>query len=258
VLLTGATGGIGHAIARALHARGAELTLTGRRAETLEELRTELGERAEVVAADLSEAGAAERLAEQAGAIDVLVANAALPAAGRLDSFTAEEIDRALDVNLRAPVQLARALLPGMLARGAGHIVLISSLVGKVAYPANSVYCATKFGLRGLGLALHEELRRVGVGVTTISPGFIREAGMFAQSGAELPRGFGTSSPSEVAEAVIEGIEKNRAEIDVAPLVVRSSVKIFTAAPSVGAAISRAFGGGRIAASVAEGQRQKR
>jgi short-subunit dehydrogenase len=258
VLLTGATGGIGRAIAHALRYRGAELVLTGRKAEALEELRGELGGRGEIVAADLSEEGAPERLAEEAGAIDVLVANAGLPAAGRLDSFTSEQIDRALDVNLRAPLRLTHALLPAMLARRSGHIVLVSSLVGKIAYPANSVYCATKFGLRGFGLALHEELREAGVGVTTIFPGFVREAGMFVASGAKLPRGLGTSSPQEVAKAVIDGIEHNSAEIDVAPLAVRSGAKIFTAAPSIGAAISRVLGGSRIAASVAEGQRDRR
>jgi short-subunit dehydrogenase len=258
VLLTGATGGIGRAIARALHDRGAQLVLTGRNSEALEELRGELSGRGEIVAADLSESGAPERLAQEAGVIDVLVANAGLPAAGTLDSFTSEQIDRALDVNLRAPLQLTRALLPAMLARRSGHIVLISSLVGKMAYPANSVYCATKFGLRGFGLALHEELREAGVGMTTIFPGFVREAGMFVASGAKLPRGLGTSSPQEVAKAVIDGIERNSAEIDVAPLAVRSGARIFTAAPSVGAAISRALGGGRIAASVAEGQRDRR
>jgi uncharacterized protein len=257
VLLTGATGGIGRAIAGALRGRGAELVISGRRAEALDELRTALGGGGEALAADLSEPGAAERLAQQAGDVDVLVANAGLPAAGRLDEFVAGEIDRALQVNLRAPLQLARALVPAMLARGSGHVVLISSLVGKVAYPANSVYCATKFGLRGFGRALHEELRGSGVGVTTIFPGFVREAGMFVASGAKLPMGMGTSSPQDVANAVVQGIERGNAEIDVAPLAVRSGVRVFTAAPSFGAAVSRVLGGSRIAASVAQGHREK-
>jgi short-subunit dehydrogenase len=258
VLLTGATGGIGHAIARALHARGAELTLTGRRPEVLEELRADLGERVEVVPADLSSREDVERLWESVGAVNVLVANAGLPGTGRLDSFSGEEIDRAIDVNLRAPVQLARAVLPAMLEQGEGHIVLVSSLSGKIASPRSSVYCATKFGLRGFGFALHEELQGTGVGLTTVFPGFIREAGMFAESGATLPRGMGTSSPQDVARAVIEGIEKNRREIDVAPLPMRSGVWLFSAVPSLGAALSRTLGGGRIAASVAEGQQDKR
>jgi short-subunit dehydrogenase len=258
VLLTGATGGIGHAIARALHERGATLTLTGRRPEVLEGLRTELGERAEIVAADLADPDTVATLTQRAGTVDVLVANAGLPGTGKLESFSPEQLDRALDVNLRAPMQLTRTLLPTMLERGAGHIVLVSSLVGKIASTRSSVYCATKFGLRGFGLSLHEELRDTGVGVTVVYPGFIREAGMFVDSGAKLPRGIGTSSPQDVAQAVIEGIEKNSAEIDVAPFTMRFGARIFTAAPSLGAVVSRAFGGARIAAAVAEGQREKR
>jgi short-subunit dehydrogenase len=257
-LLTGATGGIGGAIARALHARGAEVLATGRRDELLDSLKADLGERVEVIAADLADGAELSRLARQARPVDVLVANAALPGTGRLESFSSEQIERVLDVNLRAPIQLARELLPDMLERRSGHIVLISSLSGKIATPSTSVYCATKFGLRGFGFALHQELAGTGVGVTTIFPGFIREAGMFVESGAKLPPGIGTSAPQEVAEAVIEGIERNRAEIDVAPLPMRSGAKIFTAAPSIGAAISRRLGGSRVAASVAQGQREKR
>ena len=127
--MTGATGGIGGAIARALHARGAQLVLTGRREERLAALGTSLGEgRIELVALDLAERDGPARLAEASGAVDVLVANAAVPASGRVEDFTPDAIDRALDVNLRAPMQLTRALLPGMLERGRGHIVLVSSL----------------------------------------------------------------------------------------------------------------------------------
>src|ERR1700743_3481212 len=105
VLLTGASGGIGHAIARALSERGGELVLTGRRVEVLEPLAAELNAR--VIAAALAERSALERLLADAGEVDILVANAALPGVGALDSFTVEEIDRALDVNLRAPIMLA-------------------------------------------------------------------------------------------------------------------------------------------------------
>jgi short-subunit dehydrogenase len=258
VLLTGATGGIGHAIARALHARGATVVLTGRRADVLEELRDQLGGRAEILPADLASAADVTSLAERAAPLHALVANAALPGTGKLESFAPEEIDRAIDVNLRSPMQLARALLPSMLERGFGHIVLISSISGKVATARSSVYCATKFGLRGFGLALHDELHGTGVGVTTVFPGFIREAGMFVDSGAKLPKGIGTSSPQDVADAVIEGIDKNKVEINVAPIAMRTGARIFVTAPSVGFAISRALGGGKIAAKVAKGQREKR
>jgi short-subunit dehydrogenase len=257
VLVTGATGGIGRAIARALHARGATLILTGRREDVLGELSTELAGRVEVVAADLASPEDVRALGDRSN-IDVLVANAGLPAAGRLASFDAEEIDRALDVNLRAPIQLTLQVLPGMVERGSGHLVYISSLAGKVASAGSSVYSATKFGLRGFAYSLREELRGTGVGVTSVFPGFIRDAGMFADSGASLPRGVGTRTPEDVALAVIEGIERNRAEIDVAPLSLSSGAKIFGVAPGTMSAITRALGASELSATLEERQRAKR
>jgi short-subunit dehydrogenase len=258
VLLTGATGGIGNAIARTLHGTGAQLVLTGRRARELERLEVELGERVEVIVADLARSEGVTRLAGECGHVDVLVANAGLAGTGRLDSFDPKEVDRILSVNLRAPMQLARALVPQMLERGAGHIVLMSSIAGKMPAPHSSVYCATKFGLRGFGYSLNIELRGTGVGVTTVFPGFVREAGLFIDSGAKLPPGVGTSSPQEVADAVVSGIEKDRVEIDVAPIAVRSSAKFFGAAPSIVVGLGRRLGGERMAEQVAAGQHYKR
>lgn len=258
VLLTGATGGIGQAIAKALDAEGARVLLSGRRTEQLEELRGQLGEGAASLPADLTERRAAADLAERAGPVDVLVANAALPASGRFDGFTPEEIDRALDVNLRAPVQLTRALLPGMLERGRGHLVFVSSLSGKVASIGSSVYSATKFGLRGFAAGLREDLHLSGVGVTVVYPGFVSEAGMFAESGARLPRGVGTVTPEQVAEAVAKGVERDRAEIDVAPLGLRAGTLFGSLAPVTAARVQRRLGSDRIAREMAEGQRPKR
>jgi short-subunit dehydrogenase len=258
ILVTGATGGLGNAIARTLHARGAELVLSGRRADVLEHLKSELGERVTTVEADLASEGDVARLAAEAGSVDVLVANAGLGGTGRLAVFDAEEIDEVLDVNLRAPLQLARALVPGMVERGAGHVVLISSIAGKMPAPASSIYSATKFGLRGFGYSLNVELTGTGVGVTTVFPGFVRDVGLFADSGAKLPPGVGTSSSQEVADAVVRGIEDGKAEIDVAPIAVRSSAKLFGVAPSVVVAVGRRLGGARFAASFAEKQRRSR
>jgi short-subunit dehydrogenase len=258
VLLTGATGGIGAAIARTLHGRGAHLILSGRKADVLERLQDELGERVEVITADLTQGGEVMRLAAEADPVDVLVANAALPGTGRLDSFSHEEIDHVLNTNLRAPMHLARALVPPMLERGAGHVVLVSSFSGKIPAPESSVYCATKFGLRGFGYSLNVELRGSGVGVTTVYPGFIREAGMFADSGVKLPPGIGTSSPQDVADGVLEGIVKDKAEVDVAPLTMRSTAKLFGAVPSVVVSVGRRLGGEKLAAAVAERQADKR
>ena len=181
VLLTGATGGIGQAIARAVAARGGQLILTGRRVEALDALAAELGARA--LAVDLSDRVQVERLIDDAGAVDLLIANAALPGSGRIETFSIEELDRALEVNLRAPIVLARALLPGMLARRNGHLLFMSSLSGKSATTGSAVYSATKFGLRGFAAGLRADLHASGVGVSTVFPGFIRDAGMFANSG---------------------------------------------------------------------------
>jgi short-subunit dehydrogenase len=265
VLVTGATGGIGQAIARAFASRGASLILTGRRTEVLEPLASEL--RGRSVACDLSERGDVDRLCREAAAAepDVFVANAALPASGLVTELTQEEIDRMLEVNLRAPVALARALAPGMIERGRGHMVFVSSLSGKAASPASSIYSATKFGLRGFALGLREDLRPHHVGVSTVLPGFISEAGMFAdaQRGAaeghiKLPPGVSTRTPGQVAAGVIRAIERNRAELDVAPALVRLGATFAGAAPQLAAAASRLMGSSRIAGEVAEGQRDKR
>jgi short-subunit dehydrogenase len=256
VLLTGATGGIGHAIARALGAKGASLVLTGRRTDVLESLAAEL--RARSLAVDLSDHGELLELVEQAGELDILVANAGLPASGLLESFTIEEIDRALDVNLRAPIVLARELAPGMLARGRGHLVFMSSLAGKAASPRSSLYNATKFGVRGFALGLRAELRPRGVGVSVVFPTFIRDAGMFAASGVKLPPGVGTRTPEDVASAVVNAIERDRAEVDVAPLTLRAGAALAGLAPGTAEAVTRRLGDDRISEAVAEGQRGMR
>jgi short-subunit dehydrogenase len=256
VLLTGATGGIGQAIARALAARGARLVLTGRRAEVLEPLVAEVGGRA--VACDLASADEVSRLLGECSNADVLVANAALPATGVLESFSVEEIDRALDVNLRAPIVLARALSKGMVARSHGHLVFVSSLSGKAASARGSIYSATKFGLRGFALGLREDLRDTGVGVSTVFPGFISDAGMFHESGAKLPGYVAMKTPEDVAAAVVRAIERNRAEIDVAPLPLRLGTAVASLLPELSGRVQRRLGSLEIAESMAEGQRDKR
>jgi short-subunit dehydrogenase len=256
VLVTGATGGIGHAIVRAFAARGARLLLSGRRADVLEPLTNEVSGRA--IPCDLSKRAEVDRLIAEAGDVDVLIANAALPASGLLTDLTQDEIDRMVDVNLRAPIALARALAPAMVQRRRGHMVFISSLSGKAASPASSLYSATKFGLRGFALGLREDLRPHGVGVSVVAPGFIHDAGMFADTRVELPLGVGTRSPEDVAVGVIRAIERNRAEVTIAPAPLRLATNFASIAPQLAAGASRALGSERIAHELARNQREKR
>jgi uncharacterized protein len=256
VLLTGASGGIGAATARALAARGATVIASGRRTGELEALAAELGGRA--VAADLAEAGGPERLLAEAGDVDVLVANAGLPASGELTSFSADEIDRALTVNLRAPIMLARLLAPAMIERGTGHLVFVSSLSGKAAGPHSSLYSATKFGLRGFSLGLRQDLAEHGVGVSCVFPGFVRDAGMFAESGARLPPGVGTITCDAVAAGIVRAIERDRGEVDVAPLGLKAGARLSGLAPELAANVQGKLGSFKVAKAIGAGQRDKR
>ena len=240
--------------AAALAERGAKLVLSARKAEALEALAAELpGEGHRVLPADLAEPGAAEKLAAEAGDVDILVANAGLPGAGLLTDFTPEQVTRALRVNLEAPMLMARALYPAMLERGSGHLVFISSLSGKAASPRTSIYNATKFGLRGFALGLRADLGPKGIGVSLVSPGFIREAGMFADSGAKPPPGMGTARPEQVGDAVVRAIERDKVEVVVAPLPLRVMSHFALATPAISVRAQSGAAGQKAAKAVADG-----
>lgn len=248
-LLTGATGGLGRAIAAALAERGATLVLSARKPEALEALAAELqGQGHRRLPADLAQPGEAERLAAEAGEVDVLVANAGMSGTGLMADLSPEEIRRALRVNLEAPMLMAQVLAPAMAGRGVGHLLFIASLAGKAANPRSSVYNATKFGLRGFALGLRVDLARSGVGVSVVSPGFVREAGMFARSGAR-DAGLGTTTPGRVAAAVVRAIERDLAEVAVAPLRQRALAHFGMAAPRIAARVQS----GAIAKRTTEG-----
>jgi short-subunit dehydrogenase len=258
-LLTGATGGLGRAMAAALAGRGAKLILSGRKAEALEALAAELpGEGHSTIPSDLAADGAAEKLAAAAGPVDILVANAGLPGTGRLPDYSPEQLTGTLRVNLEAPILLARALEPAMLERGSGHMVFISSLSGKSATPLSSIYNATKFGLRGFALGLRADLDPLGIGVSIVSPGTIREAGMYSDSGAPPLPGLGTGTPKQVADAVVKAIEKNKVEITVAPPQQRALAHFALASPGIAVKIASGDQGQKAAATVAKGQSDKR
>jgi short-subunit dehydrogenase len=209
------------------------------------------------VAADLADRAQLEALLHDAGDIDILVTNAAVPASGDLQDWTQDQIDRALEVNLASPIAMTRALLPRFRERGSGHFVYVSSLQGKVATRDASLYCATKFGLRGFAGGLRCDLYRSGIGCSVVFPGFVRDAGMFADTGAKPPFGVSTVSPDQVARAVVRVIKTDRAELDVAPFPLRAGAFIGSLAPRLSAVVQARFGTG-LSAALVEAQKTKR
>lgn len=176
-LVTGATGGLGNAIARALHAQGASVALSGTRAEALEALAAELGERAHIVPANLADQASVEALVPAAeaalGGLDILVNNAGITRDNLSMRMKDEEWDQVVSVNLTAAFRLSRAALKGMMRRRAGRIVNIGSVVGTTGNPGQANYAAAKAGLVGLTKALAAEVASRNVTVNCVSPGFI-------------------------------------------------------------------------------------
>jgi short-subunit dehydrogenase len=257
VLLTGASTGLGPHIARRLHRAGAKFVLSARNEEALEKLAKEIGE-SRVIVADLSRAGEPERLAQEAGEVDVLVSNAGVPISGRLAELAVDEIDRAIAVNLRAGIVLAHALAPAMVKRKQGHIVFMSSVAGKVPAAGASVYNATKFGIRGFGLAMREELWGTGVGVSVVCPTFVSEAGMWAETGLKAHPIAGEVSPTQVADAVWSAIVRNRGDVDVVPIQLKASLKMMAVAPGLFATVARSMGATQPNDELGERQKHKR
>lgn len=179
-LVTGASGGIGGAIARALHAQGASVALSGTRAEALEAVAAELGDRAFVTPANLGDPESVEALvgaAETAlGQIDVLVNNAGLTRDGLAMRMKDEDWQQVLDVNLTAAFRLSRGVLRGMMKRRNGRIIGITSIVGVTGNPGQANYAASKAGMIGLSKALAQEVASRGITVNCIAPGFITSA----------------------------------------------------------------------------------
>jgi short-subunit dehydrogenase len=254
VLLTGATGGLGRGIARALDQSGAHLILSGRKQEALEALAAELSS-ADALAADLAKRDEVDALPGRAGVVDILVHNAGLPGSGRLESFSPEEIDRALDVNLRSGIVLAHALLPAMLERRRGQLVFVSSIGGKVPTVRASIYAATKYGLRGFAAALRDDLRGTGVHVGAVFPGVISGVGM--QEGVQLPRYAPKRTAADVGAAVVKLIEQDRPELDVADPIQKAGVVLTALAPRAAARARRLFPVEEIADQAVEAHRHR-
>jgi short-subunit dehydrogenase len=213
-------------------------------------------EHAEVLQCDLADREQLEDLLGRVESADILVANAALPATGLLNDFTTKELDRALDVNLRAPMLLAKRLAPRMAARGGGHLVFISSMGAKVPASRLSIYATTKYGLRGFAACLRQELGPTGVGVSAVFPGSVEDVGMWAESGSGGK--VATVSSAAVADGVVRAIRANRAEVDVAPWTLRIAAALAHHLPETFARLAQRAGADQQTAALAAGLRHKR
>ena len=176
-LITGASGGIGGAIARTLHKQGATVTLSGTRADALAQLKDSLGERAHVVAARMDEAADIDRLAKEAeasmGKIDILVNNAGITRDNISMRMKDEEWEKVLHVNLTGTFRLTRAVMRGMMRRRVGRVINITSIVGVTGNPGQANYAAAKAGLIGMSKSLAQELASRSITVNCVAPGFI-------------------------------------------------------------------------------------
>ncbi len=212
-LVTGASGGLGGAIARALHAQGATVALSGTKRDVLESLAVDLGGRAHACPANLRDAGAADALiaaAEAAcGPLHILVNNAGLTRDMLAMRLKDDDWDTVLDVDLSAPFRLARAALRGMLKRRAGRIIGIGSIVGATGNAGQANYAAAKAGLVGMSKALAQEVGSRGITVNVVAPGFIQTAMTDALSADQKARLTGAiplgrmGQPDDVAAAVV-------------------------------------------------------
>lgn len=214
-VVTGATGGIGAATARALHAAGARCVLAGRKADVLAALAAELD--AAAVAGDLTDPADVTLLLDTAssayGRIDILVSNAGVGRAAPLTTLTADDVDGLLQINLRAPIELVRRALPGMVERRSGHIVLVSSIAGLVGVRDETVYAAAKAGLIGFADSLADELHGTGVGVTVVAPGVV-ETEFFARRGRPYDRARPRPMPpTVVADAIVRAIRTDQFQV---------------------------------------------
>ena len=222
-LVTGATGGIGKVIVRRLADRGVNVVVTGRRADVLAESVHDAraaGVDAAAVAADLADPTQVEPLLERAeaalGPIDILVNNAGIEHISPFVELTADDLATMVHVNLTAPMVLTRAVLGGMLARGRGHVVFVSSMAGKVGLAYGEPYAATKGGLILLTQSLRAEFAGEPVGFSAVCPGFVTGDGMFERirsTGVDTNRLLGSTTTDKVAKAVVTAIERDRVEV---------------------------------------------
>lgn len=237
ILLTGSSQGIGEACAAELSARGARVVLHGRSADVLGTVAADLG--AKVVAADFTDDRAPTALARAArdiyGRVDAVVHCAGVGWYGSTAAMPQTKVEELLQVNLRAPIRLTRALLPDMVARSSGHIAFVASIAGLTGVVGEAVYSATKAGLITFADSLRMELHNTGVGVSVISPGAVRTE-FFAHRGTPYERRIPRPMSAErVASAIVHGLERGTGDsvlprwLAIAPAIRAISPRVFEA-----------------------------
>jgi short-subunit dehydrogenase len=266
-IVTGASRGIGVHIARALAKEGVNLVLAARSAAELETVRVEttgLGVRAASIPCDVVDPDARSELVERAeaeiGPIDIVINNAGVETVGQFHTMAAKELVRVLDVNLIAPVLLTRALLPGMIERGRGHVVNISSGAGKVGVAYAASYSASKHALVGLTHSLRAEYHGSPVGFSVVCPAFVSDTGMYdrwERAGAKAPWFVGRSTPQKVAKVVVSCIRRDRAEVLVNFPPLRPLVALVNAVPAIEPTLMGLFGYTRLFERAAEIERRR-
>src|SRR5580692_11828406 len=249
-LVTGASAGIGLAVARRLARAGANLVLAARRPEPLELAAASLresGVKTIAVPTDVARLDALEALVDRAirefGAIDVLVNNAGVEAFHRYEELPLDRIAETIAVNLTSALLLTRLVIPHMLAAGRGHVVNMASTAGKFGIPYGAAYGTTKAGLINFTHALRAEYRGRGISASAICPGFTEQGGIYdrmrEQSGRGAPFIIGSTTVDRVAEAVIRAIEHDRAELIVNWPPVRPMTAFAALFPTLGGALIR-------------------
>jgi short-subunit dehydrogenase len=249
VLLTGGSRGIGPILAEALAKNGANIALTARSESALHNVAQHLnkfGTRIFVIPVDLRQPSEHKKLITEVvrefGKIDILINNAGLETEGAYAELSWASIQENINVNLTAPMALTHLVLPEMLQRKSGHIINIASIAAKSGAPNAATYSGTKAGLAEWTRALRLELAGTGVHFSTIFPGYIRDVGMFAKFGVKPPWIVGSCSPSQVANAVINAIQKRSIEKIINSHPLRYSFMLNELSPKFGDWIMRISG----------------
>ncbi|TNC23027.1 SDR family NAD(P)-dependent oxidoreductase [Amycolatopsis alkalitolerans] len=243
-VVTGASSGIGAATALALHEAGARLVLHGRDTGRLAALAERTG--GEVVTGDLADTAAIPELAREIrarfGEVDVLVNNAGIGWAGPFEDMAAHDVRRVIEVNLTAPIELTRALLPALRSRPAAHVVFVTSIAGRTAVAGESVYSSVKAGLDAFAESLRFELAGTAVKIGVVVPGVV-DTEFFARRGRPYERNSPKPVPAgRVADAVVRAVREDRADQYV-PRWLRLPVVVRGVAPGVYRWMATRFGG---------------